>query len=820
MIKTPSLDIERLKISLAKLVDQHDSFRLRYKTQEVLANSTSTTYIQYYDNYAEPRELHTLDIKKLIAKEGTKELELELQKILTDWQSGFNLENGPMYTIGYIYGYKDGSTRIYFAVHHLLIDTVSWRILLEDLKNSYNQENLGLKGSSYRQWVETVKEYAKIHNDEIAYWHNLLNGYEANKFSELITNENAKNYASLDLTQEKTQFLLRESNRAYNTEVNDILLTALGYALSEIANNKINYIVLEGHGREEIDNSIDLTRTVGWFTTMYPVKLEVKDDIGSSIKNIKECLRHIPNKGIGYGALIGYKSNKLPRISFNYVGQFNQENQNQNVWNIVSENSGESIHYSNNIYNSIAINGLVINDSLKFYITSSLDEETTIKLAELFKQKLEEIISYTVTQPRNYLTVSDVGEIISQEYLDKLQGSREIQGVYLANSLQQGFIYHFLNQGDIDDAYLIQTIWQYNNELVVEDLKEGWSYAQKKFASLRIRFAWEEELVQIIDKYGSLDWRYIDISDLDSKSQRLEIKQIQEKDRQEAYDLKLGNLFRVYIIKQKEDLYTCIFSNHHAILDGWSVPILIGYIHDIYSKLRNDNKISLSIDNSYEHTQKYLQEHSNDNKDYWNNYLSQIEEVVDLSGLTYGHVKISDHKYIIDSQEETLVIANDLYDNLRTLGKKEGVTLNAILQYAWNKLLHIYGNSNQTIVGMTVSGRNIPIDDIENSVGLYINTLPLLVDHKSHKTKSIIESIKDIQDNINEINNRSEVNLAGLQKDGKRLFDNLFIYENYPNITDKRLENGLLVNINNCIQKLDYPLVVIAYEINNSIIFR
>ena len=166
--------------------------------------------------------------------------------------------------------------------------------------------------------------------------------------------------------------------------------------------------------------------------------------------------------------------------------------------------------------------------------------------------------------------------MISQEHLEKIQELKEIEGIYLANSLQQGFIYHALNQGDIDDAYLVQSIWEYNNPLEINLLQEAWSCAQKKFSSLRLRFSGEEELVQIIDKEENLDWRYIDLSKEEDKA--IKIKKIQEGDRRQQYILEQGNLFRVYLIKQKEDLYTCIFSSHHVILDGWSGPILLGYI--------------------------------------------------------------------------------------------------------------------------------------------------------------------------------------------------------------------------------------------------
>ena len=143
---------------------------------------------------------------------------------------------------------------------------------------------------------------------------------------------------------------------------------------------------------------------------------------------------------------------------------------------------------------------------------------------------------------------------ISQGHLDKLQETREIDGVYLANSLQQGFILHSIRQGNVDDAYIIQGIWEYHNKLDISKLKEAWMYAQKKYPSLRLRLVWEEELLQVVDKEGSLDWRYIDLSkEKDAQVRELKIEQIQGDDRSESYRLELGNLFRVYLIKQQED---------------------------------------------------------------------------------------------------------------------------------------------------------------------------------------------------------------------------------------------------------------------------
>lgn len=828
-IKSSNLDLGKLKSSIIKLINYHDAFRFKYK------KSKNGTCIQYYDSEAKIEELKLLDIRTLGAEEGSKKFETKLQQILASWQSNFNLEKGPIYNIAYIYGYKDGTSRVCFALHHLAIDSVSWRVLSEDLKYLYEGKDLGSKGSSYRQWVNAVYGYANFHVDEKNYWLNIIKDFENRKnntFDKLVVEGNTRSYSNLKLNKDYTKKLLQESNRAYNTEVNDLLLAALGYSLFEISGDNINYITLEGHGREEIDKTVDITKTMGWFTTMYPIRLEASKEISASIRNIKEHLRSIPNKGIGYGALFGYK--KLPMIGFNYLGKFGNEQKNQSmkrVWSILSEGvmgegSNDSIHSENQDNYIININGWVTNDcNLQFTIQSKLSNEITNRLAEVFKKNLENIIDYTTQLNRNYLTVSDIDSVINQEYLDRLQESKEIEAIYIANDTQYEFFFYELKNRDVSDIFIIQTIWQYHCKVNVNRLKEAWNYAQAKFSVLRLRLLLEEKLLQIIDKEGELDWRYIDLSqELDVVAQENKIKDIQEQDRFESYKLEQGNLFRVYLIKQKEDLYTCIYSAHHTIMDGWSSYNLFWYMHDVYIKLQNNEKVFLSTDNTYKDSQKYLQEHQNDNILYWKEYIKKIKGADDLRWLLKNSRKNLKHlryRRTNNPHELRLVLKDSLYKKLREISLKEGVTLNSILQYAWHKTLNIHANTDQTIVGVVMSSRNLPVDNIENSVGLHMNTLPLVLHHnKNEEDENIIELIKTIQRNIEDINSRCNINLTKLQNKRRRLFNNIFMYEYNDSPINEEHQTKLKIKFKDIIDPVaDYPLVAMGHEENNKLLF-
>jgi aryl carrier-like protein len=353
MIKTPILEISKLNEILIKLVNHHDILRTIFTKTE-----------QKYNKKITIPKLEIIDISKY-----SKE---ELHILLTEKQSNFNIANGPLFKLCYLHGYSNDSARIYVAMHHLIVDAVSWRIIIEDIKSLYQGEALNKKLTSYRQWVEIVANYALKNKDEQAYWNNVITNY-------LPIKEECKNsnFNTIIFTKKLTKLLIQESSKAYNTEINDLLLTALSLTLSQTFNNQVNHITLEGHGRESIDEKVDISETIGWFTTMYPVKLETLfsklDDItiSNQIKSIKEILRQIPNKGIGYGTL---NNTTTPNISFNYLGQFDSKEGN---WQVVGEDSGVSVSNENKDHNVLNINGMVSNNKLSFSVSSKLSDEKT-----------------------------------------------------------------------------------------------------------------------------------------------------------------------------------------------------------------------------------------------------------------------------------------------------------------------------------------------------------------------------------------------------------------------------------------------------------
>jgi amino acid adenylation domain-containing protein/non-ribosomal peptide synthase protein (TIGR01720 family) len=797
MIKVPKLNINKLKLSIKILIEQHDSLRLKFK------KDINNKYYQYYDENININ-LNELDIKSI-------NNDKDLNDILTEWQNNFNIENGPLYNCAYLYGYDDDSCRLWFAFHHLIIDTVSWRIILDDLKRIYNDEKLSFKGTSYRQWIDTINNY---NSNEKEYWLNILNDFKNNNINSLqLFDKNTNNYETFELNEKQTDILLRQCNKTFNTNINDILLTALSYTLSELTNNDKNYILLEGHGREDIDDTIDITKTIGWFTSMYPVCLYKKDDLSECLIVNKENLRLIPNKGVLFGKYFDYnKNNDLPKISFNYLGQFDNIKNFNDLWSFTNDISGNNV--SNKNENNIDINSNCINNIFQCVIQSNIKDFTIRKLfLDNFKKNILKLIDHCIYLKRSYLTSSDVNYIIDNKYLDILQKEKEIDNIFKTNNLHDGFIYNYLNEQN--DAYFVQNIFEYNTSIKINKLLEAWKITKKRFKTLRSRFSWENKLIQIIDKYDENDntfFEYIELDQTLTKDKIFEkLKSIQIEDRLNLFELNKGNLFRVKLIKENEIKYITLFSCHHTILDGWSCPLIFNFLNEIYLRLINNENFMVNDDEDFNNIQNYFQSSKNKNYNYWDKKIKEIEEKNDLKVFKNNQNLINNSNN--EFKNQLIEIDNEKYIRLKKITLSNGLTLNALFQFIWHKIFSIYSNSNQTIIGTTLSGRNIPIKNIENAVGCFINTLPLIVNHQNNNI-NIIDKINEVQDNINEININSNVKLSKLKKNGEKLFEILLIFENYPEIKNEKL-NELNINFINSIEKLDNNLNILINEDRN-----
>ncbi|MDE1487946.1 amino acid adenylation domain-containing protein [Xenorhabdus bovienii] len=801
----PPSNIERAIIILS---ERHDMLRASFLPAD-------SGYRQYY--HAKPvgwvSPIEHCDVSKLD--------ESGLHAVLTGWQSHFDYHRGPLWQAGHLTGYSDGRSRLFFAFHHLIIDVVSWRIIVEDMRVLLTGQTLRPKTSSYRQWVAMTNDYVREQYKELVYWQKVMEG------GLVFSEPGAIIHQVVSLSAELTDRLLHEAIFGYHTEINDLLLSALALALRETFGRSVNHITLEGHGRELINAAVDITETVGWFTIKYPVRLEAHNELSENIIYTKEMLRAIPNKGIGYGAFYqaGVLEGELPLISFNYLSQQGGKvgQSSYQDWELMEENNGVMMSPDNTTHLLLDINGSIQGGVLQFGVISRLSQTQTECFKKAFTDALAAVIRAAVEQAKSggIKTPSDYGvSSLPIKQINRLQQTHQVEEIYPANSLQQGMVYHHLTQPQ-DDAYRIQMLFDYQDGLDVAVYQKAWFLASLRFPILRTAFDWEGEVLQVVTSGASIgpaNFIFKDISDIPEEKRDAAVAAIQQQDRAIPFDLSRPGLIRFTIIRQSGLLVTVLKSVHHCITDGWSGPILLQAVHEYYNVLMRGESPVVEIDRAFLDTQQYHLKHKSASEAYWSVEKGKYLGTNDLSYMLSFPVELSLVKVVDRPSRKGLTIRGEIYHQLKTMCKEQGVTLNVVTQFAWHKLLQCYTGDEQTIVGTTVSGRDVPIEGITSSVGVYINTLPLKVEWESKGT--IASVLQLIQKGIAAINTYSAMSLANLQTNGQRLFHSLFVFENYPQIGRSGAGGGIedSLSFRYTVGKANYPLSIMAYEKDDSLV--
>ncbi|WP_428997973.1 condensation domain-containing protein, partial [Pseudomonas aeruginosa] len=260
----------------------------------------------------------------------------------------------------------------------------------------------------------------------------------------------------LTLDAERTRQLLQEAPAAYRTQVNDLLLTALARATCRWSGDASVLVQLEGHGREDLGEAIDLSRTVGWFTSLFPLRLTPAADLGESLKAIKEQLRGVPDKGVGYG-LLRYLAGEeaatrlaalpQPRITFNYLGRFDRQFDGAALLVPATESAGAAQDPCAPLANWLSIEGQVYGGELSLHWSFSREmfaEATVQRLVDDYARELHALIEHCCQEGNVGATPSDFPlATLRQEQLDRLPLAR-IEDIYPLSPMQHGMLFHSL----------------------------------------------------------------------------------------------------------------------------------------------------------------------------------------------------------------------------------------------------------------------------------------------------------------------------------------------------------------------------------------
>nr|HRD12889.1 amino acid adenylation domain-containing protein [Mycobacterium sp.] len=690
-------------------------------------------------------------------------------------------------------------------VHHLAVDGVSWRILLEDINIAWAQHhsgapiNLPRGGTSFARWSAVLEEYA--HSAEVLeqadVWRKVVRTPAVLPAVQPDRDTYASaGQASVSLDTATTRRLLGEVPAAFHAGVQDILLIAFGLAWAEFLGTGSAPIGIdvEGHGRDEeiAGDDVDLSRTVGWFTTKYPVALtpgvisweQVRAGdaaLGAVIKDAKEQLRALPD-GATYG-LLRYLNPEVelggvePGIGFNYLGRLGAgaADLSEDLWRISDDSlslSAAAAAIDMPLMHTVALNAGTLDTDAGprlqaswVWARSVMDAEGIDRLSRLWFEALGGICAH-VQHGGGGLTPSDLLPAkLTQSQIDDLNGQYAVADVLPLTPVQQGLLFHSTFTRGADDMYAVQLDITITGVLDQHRLRDAVHTVVARHPNLAPRFTDQfGEPVQVLMAEPQTAWRFVDLRG-DDCDPAAEVEQLSAVERSAVCDLLARPTFRAALIRTAANEHRFVLTLHHIVIDGWSLPILLQEIFASYFRQR------LSAPVSYRHFVTWLAEQDREAAHAaWRSVLEGFDTpTLTAAPAAPGPRAVESYKL---SAQTTQAIAD--------LARAQHTTVNTVLQAAWAQVLMMLTGHRDVAFGTAVSGRPAELSGADSIVGLLINTVPVRA--KAGADSTVADLLAEVQRHHNDTLEHEHLPLTEIHHltGQDHLFDTLFLYESYP----------------------------------------
>jgi amino acid adenylation domain-containing protein/non-ribosomal peptide synthase protein (TIGR01720 family) len=807
-----------LERAVGALLRHHDALRLRFtpdgggRRQEVAASGG-------------PVPFRRADLSAV----PDAELEGEIERIAGEAQAGLDPAAGPLLRAVHFDLGPGRPGRLLLVVHHLAVDGVSWRILVEDLEAACAGAELPPKTTSFPAWARRLAEHARSERleAELPGWVAAVDGPAAALPVDLPGGENTEGRArtvDVVLPEAETAALLRDVPAAYRTQVNDVLLAALARAFARWTGRRSLLLDLEGHGREPLFAELDPSRTVGWFTSLFPVRLEAADDTAQLIKSTKERLRAVPGKGIGFGLLRYLGSDAArerlaalpaPQVQFNYLGRFDGDGAPDALFRPAAEPVGAARAASAPRAYLLEVNAAVAGGRLQAawtYSEAVHREDTVRRLAEGWLAALRELIAHCTAPGAGGPTPSDFPLLgIGQAELDRLVagfGGR-VEDAYPLSPLQQGMLFHSLEAPD-QSNYFEQFTFHLAGALDPAVMRRAWQAVVDRHDVLRTAFVRRPtgEDVQVVLRgvevpFAEHDWRGAGAGDHPRMLDRFLAA-----DRAAGLDVASAPVMRVAAIRTGVQDWHLVWSHHHALLDGWSIPIVLDEVVTAYEAILRGREADLPPARPFREYVEWLgRQDAAAAEAFWREELAGIEGPTRL-GIELDAGADSGPRGVRELQ-----LPAGVTEALGSLARSQRLTLNTLLQGAWAVLLSRYSGERDVVFGATTSGRNADLPEMGGRVGLFINTLPVRV--RVPAEAPLLEWLGGLQERQGAMRAVEHTPLTQVQgwsdvPRGTPLFEHLLVFENYPNSSKGEDETGLALLGYRVDEQTNYPFSMLV----------
>ncbi|MFD9906702.1 amino acid adenylation domain-containing protein [Streptomyces sp. NPDC059063] len=724
----------------------------------------------------------------------------------------------------------DAPGRLVLVLHHLCVDGVSWRILVPELAAAYEAEVRGAAPdpapltTPLKEWAEQAarRAHAPEHTAELALWQDVL-GEDEQPLGRLPLDPARDTVATearltRTLPADLTGPLLTTVPAAFHAGTTDVLLAGLTLAVTDWRRATGRdagpvRVDVEGHGRETEsfgDPGIDLTGTVGWFTSLYPVRLDAPGDLdgawaggaaaGDLIKNVKEHLRGLPHHGLGYGllrylnadtaAVLGARQH--PQIGFNYLGRTSglapavATADAVDAWTVDADGFHGGADPRMPLVHALEIEVIAqeTGDGDELSVVwrwpgGLFDAEEIEELADTWQRAVAALVRHAQTPGAGGHTPSDLDLIaLAQADIDALEAEFTpayggVEDILPVAPFQEGLLFHALYDTSAADVYTAQFAFELTGPLDAAALRGAAHELVRRHPALRSAFrqrggdgAW----TQVVARDVPLDWRETDLGDLDAADRRARLDAILAEDLAERFDVATPRLVRFGLLRLAADRHVLVLMNHHVVLDGWSTSLLMSELFTLYTQGAGALP---AVRPFRDHLGWLARQDHDETLRAWTDALAGVDEPTLIAAPTGAALPQRPERVDVDFSAE-------LTQRLLAAARGRGLTLNTLVQGAWGILLGALTGRDDVLFGATVSGRPADLPGAEDVVGLLINTVPVRV--RPTPGASAAELFGAVQAEQSALTPHHHVALTDLHTATGlgALFDTCLVFENYP----------------------------------------
>ncbi|OZM72250.1 hypothetical protein CFN78_14595 [Amycolatopsis antarctica] len=698
----------------------------------------------------------------------------------------------------------DRQGRLLLMVHHLAVDGVSWRVLLPELADAWATGAIGTPppATSLRHWASALTDqaYEAARVRELPLWKAILDGPDpepgVRPLDPRRDTVGSSRTLSVSLPAENTRALLTTLPAAYHAGVNDILLTGLALAIAEwrrtrgIGRDEV-LVELEGHGREDVTGELDLSGTVGWFTTQFPVRLapgtvtpaEVESGaavLGRAIKRVKEQLAAIPDNGLGFGLLRHLNEDTAPelaarprpRIGFNYLGRFPMPEAADWMPDPAFGPLAGGSDAAMPLAYPVAVNAMTEDHADGPVLTARwtwagdvLPDDAVRELAEGWFAALTGLVAHARTAGGGR-TPSDFPLVpLTIPRVEELEAANpDLADVWPVTPLQRGLLYHAL-AGEPGGDYLVQLGVDLAGRVDGARLRSAVRALFARHAALRVSFVrnGDADPVQVVSARVPVPWEERDLSDVDDPDRALD--ELLAADRADRFDVGSAPLARCALVRLDSGRSRLVLTVHHLLADGWSMPLLV---RDLLAA--HDGAATAPAPSFGDFLRWLSTRDTTAGLAAWSAALSDVD----------GSTILAQGEPSGEAVQESVVLPAGVTSSLVEWARGRGVTVNSAVRAVWSVVLGWLAGRSDVVFGTTVSGRPPELPGADETVGLFINTVPVRA--RIDPGESLARLVTRLQNEQAELLDHQHIALADIQREvgAGELFDTLYVYENYP----------------------------------------